>query len=689
MMPVSAPIAAEAFEPAAWTLLHFVWQGALIALLTAAALRGLSRASSQARYAAALTGLALMALAPAVTYRVLAVAPSTGEATLASATTGVTGGAAGLPAVSGVADPGPSPAVAAPPSEPGLFERARAALAPHAGWLVGAWFLGVLALALRHAGGLLRIHGLRRRARPVADGPAGIARLCARLGLRRRVPLYETDDVDSPLVIGFVKPAVLVPPAAFFGLAPQQLEAILLHELAHIRRFDAWANLFQVSFETLFFYHPAVWWLSGQIRELREHCCDDIAVAHIGEPLLYAQALAAVEEMRPRTQAPAAAFALGAAGGSLLRRIRRLVQPELAPSRRVRRPGGRGVVTTALAAALAVGVAAVGSFATGGVAVIAEPAPDEIPAVDDWPDVGDWVAEEAAALEAAAVRAGYGEVAEVDFRQLARWGFDAETFAALAAHGLRVEPSDLEALARYGADAEDLRELGATGVELDVTTVRQLLRHGVDADDIASWRRAGYADITVEEILDLSRLGLDGDDAAELAAAGYPNLALDEMALLARHGLDGDDIAEFAAAGEKNLTVDDLVRLTSQGLDGDEIAEWRRLGLGELALDDLIRFSRHGLDPEDVVAWRRAGYELSAEEILRLSRRGLGAEDVAGFREAGLDVSLAEIEKMARYGLDGDDVAELRSAGLGALSVDEMLNLSQYGLDGDEVAELR
>ena len=128
-----------------------------------------------------------------------------------------------------------------------------------------------------------------------------------------------------PAVIGWLRPVILLPASCLIGLTPGQLESILAHELAHIRRHDYLINLLQNVVETLLFYHPAVWWVSRRIRAEREHCCDDLAVKTCGDAAAYARALATLEELRP---APAP-FALAAAGAPLLERIRRLAgQPE-------------------------------------------------------------------------------------------------------------------------------------------------------------------------------------------------------------------------------------------------------------------------------------------------------------------------------------------------------------------------
>ena len=190
-------------------------------------------------------------------------------------------------------------------------------------WLVALWLAGVAALSCIHLGGWVRVRRLRHQGvQPVAATVAksSCANLANRLGIRRPVELLASTRVAVPTVVGWLKPVVLFPISTFTGLEPRQLESILAHELAHVRRHDYLVNVLQVALETLLFYHPAIWWASRQVRELREHCCDDLAVAVCGDRMVYARALADLEELRFATPV----FALGADGGSLLERIRRL-----------------------------------------------------------------------------------------------------------------------------------------------------------------------------------------------------------------------------------------------------------------------------------------------------------------------------------------------------------------------------
>ena len=199
---------------------------------------------------------------------------------------------------------------------------------------MSVWLAGVTMLTLRLLSGWIWVQRMKSHgAAPAGTAIDGLAqRLTRRLHITRTVRLLESALVDVPTVIGWLKPVVLLPTSALAGLTPQQLEAILAHELAHIRRHDYLVNLVQTLVETLLFYHPAVWWVSRRIRIERENCCDDLAISLCGDPVTYAAALAELEGLR----STGGRLALAASGGSLVQRVRRVLG---APSHAGRAPG--------------------------------------------------------------------------------------------------------------------------------------------------------------------------------------------------------------------------------------------------------------------------------------------------------------------------------------------------------------
>jgi uncharacterized protein (TIGR03435 family) len=224
-------------------------------------------------------------------------------------------------------------------------------------WVVACWFAGAVVLSLRLLGGCL--FAVRLRTRGVRPAPPewqlALDRLRAALRLVRPVRLLVSAVADVPAVVGWLRPVVVVPAAAFAGLPADYLEALLLHELAHVRRWDALVNLAQSFAEILLFYHPTVWWVSSHVRSEREHCCDDLAVAATGDVLAYARALAGLESAR-RLRFTAA---LAATGSPLAARIARLLGQ---PRRSASPAPAAAVILIAAAAALLAQSAAVSKF---------------------------------------------------------------------------------------------------------------------------------------------------------------------------------------------------------------------------------------------------------------------------------------------------------------------------------------
>jgi beta-lactamase regulating signal transducer with metallopeptidase domain len=297
-----------------WTLIHFVWQGGLLGVATAAGLRLCRRRSSTTRYAIACIGLTAMLAAPAVTAAVLREPASV---TLSAGS--VSPAVAGEAIHSTMQQTAPDGSLRSANGAAGI----RLELDPWLPYIVWTWITGVIVLMARFAGGSWRVHRLRvaSLAEAVSPWQAAGERLAARLRLDVAFRVVESGLVDTPSVIGFLRPVILLPLAVLSNLSPGQVEALLAHELAHIRRRDYAVNLLQTAAETLLFFHPAVWWVSSRIREEREHCCDDVAVEVCGEPTAYAAALAELASWRSRE----IALAVGAAGGPLLARVRRLV----------------------------------------------------------------------------------------------------------------------------------------------------------------------------------------------------------------------------------------------------------------------------------------------------------------------------------------------------------------------------
>jgi uncharacterized protein (TIGR03435 family) len=302
-----------------WVLIHFLWQGLSIAMLYAAARKNLARrASPNARYLLGCAALGAMMLAPIVTWGLMRVGDPVPDAAYRLRNS--------PPSDSAIAAVG-TLQIDAPHVEPAQFLP----------WTVMVWLAGAIVFWVRLAGGWVVATRMRsmlvRRAPP--EWQSILIALGTRIGVSRPVQLLVSALVPVPNVVGWLRPVVLVPVGAIGGLPAEHLEALLLHELAHIRRHDYLINMLQNIAEAMLFYHPAIWWVSAHIRSERELCCDDIAVSVSGDALRYAHALANLEACRPVHLN----VAMAANGGALTERIGRLLGQSRPPARNGLGPG--------------------------------------------------------------------------------------------------------------------------------------------------------------------------------------------------------------------------------------------------------------------------------------------------------------------------------------------------------------
>lgn len=291
-------------------LLHFIWQGSLLALLLCFVKTITPPSAARLRYAAASLIMLAMPIALIVTATWNSRSAQQGDAPAARFSQEA-------PATTPAQLVYDAPVSSAP--HPGIF-----------GWAVCIWIVGVSLLSAGVAGSWMGIRKLTREASPaMPDLEDALRRLQRRLRVSAPVRLCASATVRVPTAIGWLRPHILLPVTALTGLSETQIAAILAHELAHIRRQDYLLNSLQTAIETVLFYHPAVWWVGRQMRLEREHCCDDIAVAVCGSAFEYASALAEMEQIRcgfpsprsPLTEVTCWAESGGCWAGRNLRRV--------------------------------------------------------------------------------------------------------------------------------------------------------------------------------------------------------------------------------------------------------------------------------------------------------------------------------------------------------------------------------
>jgi cytohesin len=313
------------------TLTHFLWQGLAVLILVSIIVRVFRPMPGNTRYCAFLLSFVFLAMCPVITFTVIDVPmePAVRTAVI---------GAESRPdpdtffyntppsnemqverdAVVGAASTQGNSQRSTP-----LRQRVYNSLQPVLPWAMAGWMIGVVLLSGRLLLGFVGICRWRRHLKPLPKNlTQRVTLLCERLGMRRFSRVFISPSAVQAMAAGYLRPLVLLPASMMTQMQPEMLEAVIAHELAHIRRFDLWINLAQRVIETLLFYHPAVWWLSSQIRSERELCCDELAVRATGERLIYASALENAGRVRFEAEEPALSLAFGHPKNPMLGRVR-------------------------------------------------------------------------------------------------------------------------------------------------------------------------------------------------------------------------------------------------------------------------------------------------------------------------------------------------------------------------------
>ncbi|MBZ5680991.1 MAG: M56 family metallopeptidase [Acidobacteriia bacterium] len=656
-----------------WALVHFLWQGTALAALAAVTMALCRRAS--ARYVIGVGTLLLMLAAPAATFFLL-----TQTSSIAS------GKSPRLPDARTARTMTAAPVSAKPASSNSLPDALP--------WLVEAWLVGVAFFSLRTAGGFLLLERQQRKQSIAVNGR--LLEICVtlqrRLGLDRAIRFCECQWLQAPAVIGWFRPVVLLPITALTGLNEDQLRTVIAHELAHIKRFDAFVNVFQICVETLLFYHPAVWWLNKRIRAEREHCCDDMAVSLCGNPVEYARALTLMEEWRT-----APALAMAANRGPLSERIVRLLGLKSAGTT-PRRVGLTGSVLC-LAAALIAGNALVG---------IAFPKPIAYASGNSLLQLGfrptSASAQARAAAQTAATPAAKPSPAQAS--RPAEQPATAQSYIdALKSAGLTGLTADqLIALKIQDVTPDYVRSMHELGMHPDADACIAMRVQGVTPEYIRELRSLGFTpdeeqiialkvqDVNADYVRGLKEVGIQGD-ADQIIALKVQGVTPEYVRGMKEVGIQGDSdqmvalkvqevtpvyVRELRSAG---LTVDsdDVISLKVQGVTPAYVHSLQELGL-KPSIDDVVGMRVQGVTPEYVRAIRALGLNPSADEIIGMQVQGVTPEFIKSLQSAGFKPSVDEVIGARVQGITPEFIDIARKHGFQNLTIEKLIELKHMGV---------
>ncbi|HEV2489779.1 MAG TPA: M56 family metallopeptidase [Candidatus Acidoferrales bacterium] len=661
-----------------WALVHFLWEGLALAALFAG-LSAFCRTAS-ARYLLGVATLAIMVAAPAITFTRLMPKASTASSSAAADS----GTSAAMQQRLMAANSSANGA----PMSPAPIQQSGALL-----WFVEAWFAGVVFLSLRAAGGFLAIERMRRKeSKPVS---AVLLEKCLalqrRLRLDRFIRYCECRRLDAPAVIGWFRPVILLPLTALTGLSDEQLEAVIAHELAHIRRFDSFVNLFQVAAETLLFYHPAVWWVSKRIRDERENCCDDVAITVCGDAVNYARALTLMEEWRS-----APALAMAANRSPLAARVARLLGMGKLPGGV--RSAGFAASTFCLAGALLAGNAFVGVaqnfFGWDGVPqsaqlsgtpesaarAVTHPAPP-VPVTSR---VGSATPNATSHLDASPAPRIEPQPQSTSSPSPAQSssGSYIEDMKAAGFDNLTVE--QLIALKTQGVTPDYVKAIHDLGLKPSVEELIGMKVQGITPEYIRDMRAAGV-DVKMDHLIGMKVQGITPDYVKHVHDLGLQP-STDELVSMKVQGISPEYIQDMRASGV-DAKIDQLIGMKVQGITPDYVKHIHDLGL-KPGIDELVGMKVQGITPEYIRDMRAAGVDAKTDRLIGMKVQGITPEYVKQMHDLGIQPSADELVSMKVQGISPEYIRDMRATGFNP-SIDQLVGMKVQGVTPEYVQALK
>lgn len=698
------------WEALGWTLIHFLWEGTLIALVYRVLDLAFARRSASVRYALALAALLSM---PAVALATLAYE----EASLDLVAGHVTGALH-------------TAVTAAQTFEPSLTQSA--ALAPlrdsHLSghlmpWLDGLWLAGVILLSLRAVGGWWLIQRMSRRTLDAAPHTLRLRLdvLRRQMGISRFVDLHLSRRIASPVTAGVLRPWILLPITALTSLSPEQIEVVLSHELAHIRRSDYLWNLLQTVVETLFFFHPAVWWISRRVREERELCCDDMAVQSCADPSVYATALLRLEEERKSRWRMAMALDGHQSRAGLRARILRILGESDERSSRVRPLSLAAIAVAALLFVFPVtkvfaSFRAVPSVATSVAPVVRKAISPVLRAVRAIPTA----AQQPAAKPPAAVPANPPQQTEaepaqnsepssgphsdyIDQMRAAGYNVDLDKYIAMKVQGITPEyaaemakalATQLSADQLIAMKVQDitpgyLSQMRSAGYNVDANKYIAMKVQDVTPEYAAEMAKAIGSQLSADRLIAMKVQDVTPEYMAQMRADGY-DASPDKYIAMKVQGITPDYANAMAKLGYGKPTVDELIALKVQGVTPEWAGKLHANGIEVSSFQDLISDRIFQVTPEFIAGMKAAGFAaIPQKELIALRVQGVTPEFAKSVRAEFPDATVDDLVRMRVFHIDDAFIASAKQHGFAPLSIQKLVKLRISGIldDADSAKE--
>lgn len=672
-------------EALGWMVLHSIWQAGLIALLTGVLLIVLRRKSAKMRYWITNAALLLVLLAAAGTFAYYFQNSDTSARNIPTSTE------------SRLLPHGDvTPVVAFQQAEKPIAFNMGAYFNRNLPLVVACWFLGLCVFLLRLLGNVGYVYYLRNHLNFPAEEYWDdlLQELLRSAHLQQPVRLVESALVRTPLVIGHLKPLILFPIGLINRLDPHHVEAILAHELAHILHRDYLFNLLQSVVETLFYYHPAVWWLSARVRHEREIAADDAAVQLTGKSMEYAKSLVLIQDFALMPMSAFPAFS-GPRKNQLLHRIQHIL---------------RVPQTTNLAMEKIIGTCAILLVIIGlGMAQNKNNTNISYQHVETIANGNELSGVWEASIENDKVCVNFSSR-----REHFSWNngncYQKSDFSALPTveseftltrpAGVMTLKGKFENKEGYGrfrfvADASFSSWLSEQGINgIDEMAMLNLFLANIGKDYVQSLQKSGLGDISGDDLQSLAVQGVDQKRIGEVREisqsldAGDPSI--ETILNLTIHDIDEAYVKSLSQAGFGKLSLEDVMNAKIHEITPEYAKQVNELGFGKLSFEDILNFKIHEITPEFLSGLKKAGINPeSAEEAINLRIHDMSPETIAEFKKMGFkDLSTEEMLNLKIQDVTPAFLDDMRKAGFNNLSAEDALNLKIQDVTPEFVKEM-
>lgn len=661
-----------------WMVVHALWQATLIGFVAGILMVAMRRHSARTRYWTANAALLLVFLAAIGTFGYYYKSPAPTPAQAEQATFQAQSRAQLLPADDISRLQAPEQAALHEIKMVDYFSR-------HLPLIVAFWFLGMSMFLLRLLGNIGYIYYLKNHLNFPAEQfwDDLLQRLRQQSRITAPIQLLESALVRTPMVIGYLKPAILFPIGMINRLDPRNVEAILAHELAHIAHHDYLFNVLQSIVETLFYFHPAVWWLSSKIRHEREIAADDAAVRLTGNAIEYAKALVLVQDMAFMPLSPSLAFA-GTQKRQFMHRIQHILH--IQPSTNLAMEKFIGTCAILL---LLIGL----GYAQNKNNSIPQPTTEYNQTVASGNALsGIWegtIKDDKVCINLSS-RSDHSTwmngdcYPKSDFSALptVESEFTLSRPAGTITFKGKFENNEGFGRFRFAADqsfSNWLSEQGITGI--DEEAMVHLFFANINKDYVMALKKAGYNKISGEELQNLAIHGVDQQriaDYQELSKSlGEEQPSIESMLNLTIHDIDQEFIKSLTQAGFPKLSSDDIMNAKIHELTPEFIKQCREMGIKDLAFEDILNFKIHEITPEFLNDLKKSGISpLSAEDALNMRIHELSPETIATFKKMGFsDLSTDDLLNLKIHEVTPAFLDEMRKAGFDKLEAEDAINL--------------